>query len=509
MKINLLKHIAMSGVIIFLLSCSDDLDTNPVNKTSATTALETTENAALAINGIAKLMSIQYLHSQGFNGEGTIKMYYGNYLGNHFAVNLSGWSNVINGNHYQDSDSKYDYYPWFYYYKLISNANEIIAEIDDAEGSQKERDYIKAQALTYRAYSYFMLSQIYGDRWQDSNNGSTPAVVLRTEPNSDELPLSSLAEIYDQVYADLDQALSLFDSAEYSRSENYEIDKTVTQAVYARAALTKQDYSKAEKYAAKAREGYPLMDVENYKDGFANPTSEWIWSVYGASDETLYYYSYFAYIGYNSNASNVRSYPKRMSKELYEQIPDSDIRKDMFLAPHGMDYNTNTGEAGDQLDAYAREQFPDLKDNSAIYTYMQFKVKNNANPGVGNLNNFRTSEMVLIEAEAKYFNNENESEVQHLLEELTAASGRDPNYTCTETGEDLLDEIKKYRAIELWGEGFDWFDYKRWGDPINRKSATDGGNFLSVLAVQYGPDEKNKWKWVIPEKETNHNEEIE
>lgn len=508
MKLNILKYITLSGALLLAACSSDYLETEPSDETGVGTVFETTANAKLAVNGIARLMTNQHMGSQGFNGEGTIKMYYGNYPGNHFMVGLTGWANVINGNYNDNTTSIYNYYPWYYYYKLIDNANMIINNIDDAEGPQNERDYIKAQALTYRAYSYFMLSQLYGNRWVDSNNGETKALVLRLESSGESLPLVSLGEIYDQVYEDLDFAISLFDDADYTRQDNFEIDMSVAQAVYARAALTKQDYAKAEEYAVASRANYPLMNVSQYQEGFANPTSEWIWSSYGALDETLYFYSYFAYIAYNSTASAVRTYPKRMSKELYDQVPETDIRKDMFLDPEGFDYNVNTGEAGDDLDEDARTRYPDLPSNATVYAHMQFKIKANDMPGVGNLNHFRSSELLLIEAEAKYFLGK-EAEAAALLEELTATTDRDPNYTCTETGDALFAEIKKYRAIELWGEGFDWFDAKRWNDPIDRKSVSEGGNFLQALAVRIEPHEKNKWTWRTPQRETDNNDMID
>lgn len=508
MRFNILKYITLSGALLLTACSSDFLETSPSDETGAETVFENTANAKLAINGIARLMTNQHMGSQGFNGEGTIKMYYGNYMGNHFNVGLTSWANVINGNYYDNTTSIYNYYPWYYYYKLIANANEIIHHIDNAEGPQKERDYIKAQALTYRAYSYTMLAQLYGNRWDDSNNGATKALVLRVEPTSDSMPLSSLAEVYDQVYADLDYALSLFDSADYTRDENFEIDASVAQAVYARAAITKQDYTTAATYAESARANSPLMSVEDYKDGFANPTSEWIWSSYGALDETLYFYGYFAYIGYNSSASAVRTSPKRMSKELYDQIADTDIRKDLFLDPEGFDYNQSTGKAEADLDAHARDLFPDLKSNAQVFTHMQFKIKANDMPGVGNLNHFRSSEMVLIEAEAKYFLGD-ESGAANLLEELTVSTERDPNYTVTATGTDLFNEIKKYRAIELWGEGFDWFDTKRWNDRIDRKGVNDGGNFLPSMSVTIEPSEKNKWTYRTPQRESDNNDLID
>ncbi len=110
---------------------------------------------------------------------------------------------------------------------------------------------------------------------------------------------------------------------------------------------------------------------------------------------------------------------------------------------------------------------------------MQFKISATDQPGVGNLNHFRSAEMYLIEAEAKYYQNKGAAFIQNLLVTLNTTSGCDASYTCTKTGTDLLSEIKTYCAIELWGEGFDWFDMKRWNDTIIRKSPTDGGNFIT------------------------------
>ena len=82
------------GLTVLLASCgSNYLDTVPQSSTGTATIFETTQNAKLAINGICRLMVNQYLSSQGFNGEGTIKTWYGNYPGNDFQKsNLTGWS---------------------------------------------------------------------------------------------------------------------------------------------------------------------------------------------------------------------------------------------------------------------------------------------------------------------------------------------------------------------------------------------------------------------------------
>ena len=503
------KIVAFGWAISLFCSCGSGwLDTAPTSSTGSATAFETTENAAMAINGLCKMMTRQYLESQGFNGEGTIKMYYGNYPSENFSVNLPGWSNTINGRYLDNTTSTYGYYPWYYYYKLIGNANTLLANIDRASGPQGEKDFIKAQAYTFRAYSYLMLAQLYGNRWADSNEGTSEALVLRTEPTMDDMPLSTLGEVYELIYNDLDNAVRLYKASGMERAsdDNYSPDLNVAYAVYARAALTKQDYQRAREYAVLAREGYPLMSVSDYEAGFCTPNSEWIWSSYGALDETLYYYSYFAYIAYNSSASAVRSYPKCISKELYDRIPATDIRKRLFLDPQTDEYDANTGKAASNsvLDARAREECPGLQSNATVYAYMQFKIAAEDMPGVGHLNHFRSSEMYLIEAEADYFLRDEDAARKALLA-LTRDSGRDPEYACAQTGTELLEEIKKYRAIELWGEGFEWFDLKRWGDAIERKSFADGGNFITVLAVTIESGDNNRWTWRIPNRETDYN----
>lgn len=491
--------------LMLMGSCAGDyLDTKPTSSTGTSTIFETTENAALAINGINKLTTRQFLETQGMNGEGTIKMYYGNYAGNHFYVNLPGWSSIINAQYNESVSSVYCYYPWYYYYMIIGNANAIIMNIDEAKGTQSEREFIKAQALTYRAYAYTMLAQIYCYRWSDSNNGTSQGLVLRLDTSTGDMPLSTLAQVYTTIYDDLTNAISLFGTSGKHRSKNYDMDIEVAYAIYARAALNRQDYATAASMAEKARKDHPLMTNDEYKAGFCNANQEWIWSSYGALDETLHYYSYFSYMAYNSSASAVRSYPKCISKELYAKIPATDIRKGLFLDPGNMSYTASTGKAGTALDKYARANYPAIQSNATVYAYMQYKVAATEMPGVGNLNHFRSAEMYLIEAEAKYFSND-PTGAQNALIALNKTSGRDATYTCTKTGDALLSEIKTYRAIELWGEGFDWFDMKRWGDPIVRKSPDQGGNFLAALAVTIAPNERNKWTWKIPLKESDYN----
>jgi len=505
---------------IFLLSfaalcftaCKKDyLETSPEDQAGTTTILGSTENAEMALNGICKAMTNQYLSTQGLNGEGTILNWYGTFTGNDAQKsNQTGWAALWNSTYHLRKSSIYLYYPWFYYYKLVSNANAIISNIDAATGTDTDKAFLKAQALTFRAYSFFRLAQLYAHRWKDEQ-GNTDGIVLRIDQSTGDIPLSSLTETYAQIYQDLDEAISLYQSSGKNRgsSEFYKPNLEVAYAIYAKAALTREDWSNAKKFAAMARANYPIMSNSEYASGMSVPNNEWIWGVYDASDQTLYYYSFYAYIASNSNAGACRNYPVAISKELIDQIPETDVRRALYLVPSEDEYKecNAAGRSTKTLYTRAWKEYGDwLYSTSLIYAYMQFKFRNIDNPGVGPFPLIRAAEMYYTEAEADCHLGQ-EADAQQLL--YTVVSPRDAAYTkSTKTGDDLLTEVKLYRRFDLWGEGNDWFDYKRWGEPIVRKTVQQGGSFHSTFAVTIKPEETNAWTWAIPEKESDYNADI-
>lgn len=511
------KHMAYLTFIGCLLlattSCgSDYLNVSSGGQIEQEGVYATTTGLANAVNGIARLMTMQYKDVK-WNGEGSIKTWYGNFLGNdYYRNNYTALAPIVNGNYMQDPTSQYDEYPWFYYYKLISNANPVIVHADAAQGEAQDKQFIKAQALTYRAYSYMMLVQFYAKRWKDSNEGASSGVVLRLDESNGEIPVSSLAQCYNQIYEDLNTAIELYQKSGKDREKgcNYLPNLQAAYAVYARAAINREDWENARKYAQLAREGHPLMSNQEYQEGgFNTANSEWIWSVYSNETESIYYYQFFACEGSNTNYSSYLSRPAGISKELYQQIPETDIRRDMFLDPKNDAYTASNNYGGAALKKRTFEEYGSkLNVKSYIFAYMQFKQQSKVLPGVGEINLFRSAEMYLIEAEADcHLNKENEA--QQLLEELNQASGRNPAYTCDKTGEDLLTEVRLYNRIELWGEGHDWFNYKRWGLPLVRHAAKAGGSFPSNFAITVKPEDKNGWTWIIPRMESDFNPSID
>lgn len=530
----------LAGMMLVSSCAGDYLDTAPTDSTGATDAVGTTANAMKALNGIAKIMTTQHSYfGGGFAGENNIMIQYESYPSENYNYNYyaSGWSPIFNQEFHTRTNSIYDAYAWYYYYTIAGNANTILANIDNAEGTEAERNFVKASALTFRAYAFEKLIHYYCWRWQDSNNGASQGIVLRLDESTDGQGYATLAETYTQIYKDLDEAIMLFEQSGMDRnaSQVWMPNINVAHAIYARAALTKQDYTKALTEAKLARQNYPLMSNAEYHAGFCNPTSEWIFGSFGSAQENNWYWSYgtqYACNGYYANAAGAANGAGSIGRELINRIPNDDARKALFLTEDKFPgYNFNDGSAMDlgygilgmgddaeKADALWEEAAAYCQKMAisgleapyqAGYMYLggQLKFYVFDTPGVSYLPFIRSSEMVLVEAEANYFLND-ETAARASLVELNATSGRNPEYTCDKSGEALWNEIMDYRELELWGEGFAWSDYKRWNRDIVRHSFAEGGNAHISVAKTIPASGVNKWTWDVPLNETDYNDEL-
>ncbi len=536
MKIkNILSAFFLAGFSLIVSSCSEDFfKTMPTESVSDETALSTTDNAYAVLNGIAKTMTTQQaFFGSGFCGENHVMIKMEEYPAENYNYNYyaSGWAPLFNQTFNTASNRIYCSYAWAYYYNLIGQANMVIARIDAASGSAEEKNFIKASALTFRSFAFEKLIRYYCHRWKDSNNGADPGLVLKLDDSTNSFPLSTLLETYNQIYQDLDKAIELFGNAKDMRGSDVWIPNVnVAHAVYARAALSREDYKTALEHATAAKDGYPLMSNDAYVSGFCKPTSEWIMGSFGSAEENNWYWSYgtqYSCNGYYANESDCGA--GTIGHELITRIPNEDIRKKLFLTEDkfpAYDFSYNSEDVDnyfrtfgiigitnekmwEDVDAYISSMTPDGLDRAyssgTFYLDGQLKFWVTDLPGVSYLPFIRTSEMVLIEAECHYFLGD-EVAAQASLEELNKKSGRNPNYSCTKTGDDLFNEIKDYRALELWGEGFEWSDLKRWNLPAVRKSFEEGGNTHVSVAITIKPTDGNNWTWKIPDAETDYND---
>lgn len=493
MKNNYITKFTLLFVVLGLAlsSCSEEfLEEVPTESVSDVTATSTTGNLFLVINGIHRSLYIRY-GAQGRSGIGSL-MIQNDVLGEDFVmtsrgngwfVSAAGWLDHTNAD---DSDNLF---PYRTYYRIIRNANVVINGAENAEGDAAERQAALGQATLYRAWAHFQMVQLYGIRYSAGAENTQPGIPIRLTADNDPLPRASVEEVYAQINTDLDAAIELLDG--YVRPNKSHLDQSVALGLKARVALVQQNYQVAADYAAQARANYNLMSNDDYYANFNTYTNgEWMWGSYIQEDQTDYYGNFGAYVSRNYSSTNIRTNPKAINNLLYDQISETDIRAVLF---------DPTGQHDSLPPGYS------IASNFSLFPYTNQKFLA-AGTGDSRMDvpYMRAGEMYLIEAEALSYIDEGAA--RSVLFDF--ASNRDPEYTLsTNTGQALKEEIYIQRRIELWGEGFRFYDLKRLNQPLDR---TGANHVQTVINNVYEvPAGDNRWQWLIPLDALNANPLLE
>lgn len=483
LSINLIIATVIATV---MSSCKKDyLTTGPTNQVAQDDIFKTTTNAWVAINGIHRSLYIQYnsRQDQGGQSKNMVDM---DCLGEDLVFPTTGNGWFVSTLRWQDHRNENAWTPFFnfqFYYSIIDNANMIIANIDNAVGPDADKKAIKGQALAYRAWSYFQMIQLYGKRYDKTTANDGLGLSLILEPTTAKVPRSTVAEVYAIILKDINDAITNLTSAT-ARTNASHINVNVAKGIKARVALAMQDWTTAAQMASEARTGFNLMSNAQYLQGFNDYNNpEWMWGSHQVQDQTTYFYSFFAYMSANFNSTNIRTAPKCINSSLYNKISATDIRKSIW-DPTG----TNTS-------------FP-IPPGGARFPYMNRKFLSAGGSGssIGDVPLMRVAEMYLIEAEAKARLGQDGPAASVLY---TLAKNRDASYVLsTNTGQALIDEILTQRRVELWGEGFRFYDLKRLNLPLDRTGANHSAAVSSILSVPAGD---KTWEFLIPRTELNSN----
>ena len=478
-------------VIVFSSSCTKNfLETKPTDQYSDVAVFSSTSNAYSAVNGIHRMMYEQSgnyysAYAQDKCGQQSINII-ADILGEDVVFPNS--TNSYYRGVYQWLDSRNETASWpryifTYYYMIIVNANMIIKNIDAANGPDADKKLIKGEALAYRGWAHFMLVQFFAKRYDAAAKPNSQAgIPIMTDNVTVGLPRASVEEVYTQINKDLDDAITNLTGA-VARSSKSHFDVGVVKGIKARVALTQQDWANAVKFASEARAGYSLMTNAEYLGGFnATTNREWMWGSKVQDDQTNYFYGFFAFMSGNAPSTVIKQTPKVINADLYSLISATDVRKKCW-DPTGVNIPAPSGG---------------LK---AKYGILKFLTTTPLTTSfMGDPVYMRAGEMYLIEAEANAKAGQTAAAQTALF---TLASNRDPNYVkSVNTGQALVDEVVLQRRMELWGEGFRFFDLKRLNLSLNRNCANYSSSVGMVATVAAGD---NAWQWMIPKDEFNAN----
>ncbi len=452
------------------------------------------------------------------------------------------------------------YYTWYYYYSFINNANNVIALVPDPDNATVTARQSLGQALGIRAMMYMDLEAMFeyrktqvdalNDEADESGiMGLTVPIVIETTSKKElqNNPRAPFYTMYRFIMTDLNRAEDcLYD---YTQATVANVDLGVVYGLKARLwlemasrfessstdlALQKSAegsgdgydeldidkaldcYALAAEYAQKAIScGYTPLTEEEWTDaktGFNTPQPSWMLGTYVTSKEevntTYYYCSFVAQICSEPTWSMARygNAYRCISKALYDKISDDDWRKSSWVAPEDAGKKIIPDKYKTDLDGAAWSELPE-------YANLKFRAGGGAGSSIENgliasLPLMRVEEMYFIYFEAIAHTQSVAAAASEMASFLNTYRFRNGGYSCTATTmKNFITELMAQRRIEFWGEGINYFAYKRLKLPINR--AYTGTNFISAHRLNTKSGYVAPWlNYFIPTYERNNNQAV-
>ncbi|MCP1994880.1 RagB/SusD family nutrient uptake outer membrane protein [Flavobacterium sp. HSC-61S13] len=367
-------------------------------------------------------------------------------------ANLTATSNYANLTNYG---------PWRFYYYMIRGTNNVI----DATGGNtivpedNTEKVVIAQAKALRAYMYYNLMNLY-TKGYDANEKILP---IYTEPVLVNMPAKTTQEVFDLMIKDLTESISLFEGAGATSGSNVNLSVAKGFLAYVYAAKGSNDaLVKAKELTEDVMRSYTLATKEQLLGGFNSVSSNpnWIWSADLGVENNLDLVSWWGQVDIFTYSYASVGDTKGMPKELYDAIPDTDVRKAQFSNKDITDSKGDIDNFGES--AYLpvgkfydpKRIFQGQRLITTDYVFM------------------RVEEMYLLNAEVSARLGQDGQAIDALTK-LMEIRRTDISYLAGLGGQALKDEIMLQTRIELWGEGKVYAAFKR-----NKGSVTYGSNHL-------------------------------
>lgn len=507
-----------SKLILPVLACgmlftSCDMDTMPKNAIPEDEALETVDDFRAFrnnfYNSLRGITTGSYVSTEAMQGD----MFVG------LIVNGNRLGNISNGNILSNNGDTYGLFGAMY--GSIRNVNYFLpraeamlnADLDSEEDYAQMRRYI-GEAKFLRAYcNYFLLDHFCQSYTPEI--GDTPALGVPLQmvynPTSDSSVYpgrSTLNETFAAIEKDLDDCYTALADFEENYGDIANTEMLVRNAAYlstyavkafqARLALLKCDYQKAYDLSKEIVDSkkYPLCIIMAYANLWKSDVgNEVIFRPYANKDEAG---------GLGSTGSAWLSVYDRCDYVATENAlsiyDENDIRYTTFFTP-------------EVINVFSVEvtvpSFTKYPGNSSL------NIVANANTFKNMPKMFRTSELVLIMAEAADKLGKT-AEANDALNELRKVRIKNWDATTTYTGQELTHEIRLERTRELMGEGFRISDLRRWKQGFTRSvdysaypqyEDVPGVTVVASREVSY-TDNDHRYVWPIPANELQTNPQL-
>jgi len=392
----------------------------------------------------------------------------------------------------QKSNSRVNESPqqiWSASYSGIEKANWIIAKVPEATMDETRKKQIIGEAYFLRAFYHWFLAK---------NFGEIPIKITPSYTEEEALTAKSpKADVYKQIYADLDMALAA-GLPSYPSVDKGRPGKEVVSALYAKAALYNEDWAKAlEKAKDVISSGkYSLMpdvlDVyKNDKEDAARVENMWAFEVDPVSPGTGHQLT--GLCGPPGSAAPAYARTSFGSMFAYQAFFNSFDPKDKRRQLLDTNYIDKAGKVVAQ-----RSITPITTQGVLIRKYQDPSSTIGLIPNIPIL---RLPDVYLIAAEAEARLNGATATAYGFINAVRKRAGLTDLATGL-TKDAFIDAVIQERAWEFFAEGDRWYDLTR------------TGKFLTVIPKAVNnvypvrtPTAKNKY-FPIPQDEINANAKL-
>lgn len=442
------------GLCVLLFSCNDAIDIKQPGRLSADAAFETVDDLEAGIYGVYSQYDLtpEIAFASIFTDELSIGFDNG-------GQGLADYGFVLN------AGSTAPAVFWTGGYAAINAATRLIeaSKLIEPDASELSRyNDIVGQAYALRAFAHFYLLSYFSTDLTDDN--ALGVIAVDFIPSIDQQLLRNTnGEVFTLINSDLTKASSLLSNS----FDPLFVGKDFVNALSARIAASRGDYSTAATLAQNLLTKFPLASRAAYEGIFLDSdNSEVIFKlertrndvydgqgVTGSVAASGWAGARFAFVDATLDGSPYFE----MGRSLFNLIDPADIRYDVNVAPTSIvDPNYTTSADPSSTDILVIQKYPGSE----------------GQPLMNDLKVFRSSEMLLILAEARAdagtINGASNSTAALIKQLRDARFGTDqplPNYANqTEAFADILNE----RRVEFAFEGHRYRDLKRLGARANQ-----------------------------------------
>lgn len=336
MKMNKISLIFFVGLLLMFTSC--DLDYFPSDAMTPDQLKSDPGGALYATDGNYAMFKDRLAYrgeSSGYSGNSYVRHYFQMAEFPSDNITLAGRTSdpLYEATTYKrDAALRNVTYMWWVAYRIINGANSVIESVQD--GVSVESDHLKGENYFIRAIAHLNLSTLYSRPY--SHGRENLGVVLRTSTDAVETSRATVGEVYDQIEADLLDAIRLMDKGTRRGNAGY-ASKAAAQGLLSRVYLYMEKNEEVIKVVDEMLAGADPMSkletTQNLPNYFANALTshETLWAVAHTEIESR---------GTSSIASMYLSdgvgwgevYSSDPLNDLYEKYPN-DVRYSSFIWP--------------------------------------------------------------------------------------------------------------------------------------------------------------------------------